>query len=572
MKIFAGVAITKLADPNTNELKYELDSRYKDIVNGIVDFITNLSAAHLRLLDPEKGARLGGFFKWVLYKRFESDISSYYLTLKRLSKKNSMIHLSVEKQNVKYLEDEEYEDDINTTFDIDFKEKLSEVIDKIKSGKGEEHLKILDELKKDTELVNQEITKLEPFIKQGSEILFKNDQKINQLDSMIAQNKNKKILIFTEYKDTLRAIKEYFKDTFKPDEIRFIDSNTKNKQSIIEKFNDPKDKLRILITTDTLSEGFNIGGTDIVVNFDIPYNPVRIIQRIGRATRLDTPKEISVFNFRPDDDIDMELNLVERMELRIKDIIRFIGVEYRIWFETEKELLAERRKMDKKIYLEILDKIRSNLREGDFSKLEIPLNYSRPILILLQKAIKKYGFKKELLEDIKIPTGNNYTLLKGTKGASFIYEDSYNEEILLEKEIEELSKRVDFENIFKSDLTSFSNFKEKKKKENLRMQYFNDKVDRLVNNILDYISAEKLIELYPKVSKLEDSLEQVKHKCGSTTEKVVKKIKLAIKDELSKEKIKAWNAELENSFTKLDVQKKLISKKESLFALGFIEE
>jgi len=262
---------------------------------------------------------------------------------------------------------------------------------------------------------------------------------------MIAQNKNKKILIFTEYKDTLRAIKEYFKDTFKPDEIRFIDSNTKNKQSIIGKFNDSKDKLRILITTDTLSEGFNIGGTDIVVNFDIPYNPVRIIQRIGRATRLDAPKEISVFNFRPDDSIDMELNLVERMELRIKDIIRFIGVEYRIWFETEKELLARKdEKWNKKIYLEILDKIRSNLRKGDFSKLEVPLNYSRPILILLQKSIKKYDIKKEDTEDINIPTGKNYTILKGTKGASFIYEDSYNEKILLDKEIEETIKRVNF--------------------------------------------------------------------------------------------------------------------------------
>jgi len=258
--------------------------------------------------------------------------------------------------------------------------------------------------------------------------------------------KIKKYLIFTEYKDTLRAIKEYFKDTFKPDEIRFIEFKiTKNKQSIIGKFNDSKDKLRILITTDTLSEGFNIGGTDIVVNFDIPYNPVRIIQRIGRATRLDAPKEISVFNFRPDDSIDMELNLVERMELRIKDIIRFIGVEYRIWFETEKELLARKdEKWNKKIYLEILDKIRSNLRKGDFSKLEVPLNYSRPILILLQKSIKKYDIKKEDTEDINIPTGKNYTILKGTKGASFIYEDSYNEKILLDKEIEETIKRVNF--------------------------------------------------------------------------------------------------------------------------------
>jgi len=572
LKVFSGVDITKLADPNINEIKYELDSRYKDVVNGIVDFITNLSAAHLRFLDPEKGARLGGFFKWVLYKRFESDISSYYLTLKRLSKKNDMILLSVEKQNIKYLENDEYGDDININFDIDFKDKLSEVIDKIKSDRGAEHLKILDELKGDTELINQEIEKLEPFIKQGSELLFKNDQKINQLNSMISYNKNKKILIFTEYKDTLRAIKEYFRDTFKLDEIRFIDSNTKNKQFIIEKFNDSEDKLRILITTDTLSEGFNISGADIVVNFDIPYNPVRIIQRIGRATRLDTPKEISVFNFRPDDDIDMELNLIERMELRIKDIIRFIGVEYRIWFETEKELLSERRKMDKKIYLEILDKIRSNLREGEFSKLEIPLDYSRPILILLQKSIKKYGLKKEEIKDIKIPTGQNYTLLKGTKGASFIYKDSFNEEILLDKEVEEISKRVDFENFFKLDLKTFLDFKDKKKKENLRMQYFNDKVDKLVNTILDYISAEKLAELYLEISILEENLEQVKHKCGSTTEKVVKRIKLAIKEEISKDKIKRWNDELENSFTKFDVQKKLTHKKESLFAIGFIED
>jgi len=574
LKSFAGVDITKLPDPDVNEIKYELDSRYKDIVNGIVDFITNLSAAHLRLLDPEKGIRLGGFFKWILYKRFESDISSYYLTLKRLSKKNSMIQISVEKQNVKYLEDEGYEDDIDINFDIDFKEKLNEVIGRIKSGKGAEHLKIIEELKRDTELINDQIKKIEPSLKEGSNILFKNDQKINQLSSILKTNSTKKILIFTEYKDTIKAIKEYFKDSFNADEIRFVDSDTKNKQNIIEKFNDKKDKLRLLVTTDTLSEGFNISGADLVINFDIPYNPVRIIQRIGRATRLDFPKEIEVLNFRPDDDIDVELNLVETMELRIKDIIRFIGVEYRIWFETEKELLSERRKLDKRIYLEILEKIRGNLREGNFNELEISLSYSKPILLLLQKAIKKYGLKKEELEEIKIPTGKNYTMLKGKKAVSIIYKDtdSFNEKSLLEKDIHELDKRVDFETEFKTELKEFSDFKNKKRKEEIRIGYFNDKVDKLINNILDYISAEKLDELFPEVSSLELSLEHVRNKCGSTTERILKKIKLEIKNGVSKQKIKGWSRELENSFTKLEIQEKLISKKESLFALGFIED
>jgi len=574
LKTFAGVDITGLKDPEVEEVKYELDSRYKDVVNGIVEFITSLSAAHLRLLDPEKGVRLGGFFKWILYKRFESDISSYYLTLKRLSKKGTMILTAVEKQNTKYLEEGEYEDDIDINFDLDFKDKLFEVIEKIKAGKGAENLKILEELKLDIDKINQQIQQLEPFLKDGSNVLFKNDQKINQLNSIMKLNKDKKILIFTEYKDTLNAIKEYFKDSIKQDEIRFVDSNTKNKQSIIEKFNDKKDKLRVLISTDTLSEGFNISGADLVINFDIPYNPVRIIQRIGRATRLDTPKEIDVLNFRPDDDLDVELKLVEKMELRIKDIIRFVGVEYRIWFEAEKELLTERRARDKRIYLEVLQKIRSNIREGNFSELETSLNYSKPILILLQKGIRKYLIKKEDLENVNIPTGKNYTLFKGEKGLSMIYKDtdSYNEEILSNKEIVELSKRVDFESSFKNEINSFGEFLGKKKKEDLRMQYFNDNVDKLVNNIFDFISSEKLIELYTEISKLEEVLEQVKHKCGSTTEKVVKKIKIELKEQITKDKIKQWITELEESFTKLDIQKKLDTKKESLFAIGFIEE
>ncbi len=573
LKTFAGVDITKLADPEVKEVKYELDSRYKDVVNGIVDFITSLSAAHLRLLDPEKGIRLGGFFKWVLYKRFESDISSYYLTLKRLSMKNTMILNAVEKRDINHLEDDEYDDEIVVNFDTEFREKLSEVIEKIKSGKGAEYLKILDELKEDTNLVNEEIKKIEPFLKEGSEILFQNDQKINQLDSILSYNNDKKILIFTEYKDTLRAIKEYFADTFDPSEIRFVDSNTKNKQSLIEKFNDVEDKLRILITTDTLSEGFNISGADIVINFDIPYNPVRIIQRIGRATRLDTPKEIEVLNFRPDDDIDVELKLVEKMELRIKDIIRFIGVEYRIWFEAEKELLSERRRRDKKIYLEILEKIRGNLREGNFDELSKSMGYSKPILILLQKAIKKYNLKKEDIEDVKIPSGKNYTLLKGPQLVSFIYQDTdpYNEAALSDKEITEIHKPIDFEAVFRDDLKAFEEFKDKKKKEELRMEYYNDKVDRLVNSILDQISSEKWAELYLDISELELVLDQVQTKCGSTTERILKKIKLEMKDKISEDKIREWITELENSFTKLDVQTKLIRKKESLFAIGFVE-
>lgn len=57
-----------------------------------------------------------------------------------------------------------------------------------------------------------------------------------------------------------------------------------------------------------------------------------------------------------------------------------------------------------------------------------------------------------------------------------------------------------------------------------------------------------------------------------TTEKILRKIRTDIKKEVSKNKIKTWNKDLEDSFTKINVQKKIKPKKESLFAIGFLEE
>ncbi len=88
IKIFTGRDMSKIPDPVVEESKYTLDEKYNETINGLIDFINSLTAAHLRVIDPEKGSRLGPFFKWVLYKRFESDISSFYLTLKRIHKKN----------------------------------------------------------------------------------------------------------------------------------------------------------------------------------------------------------------------------------------------------------------------------------------------------------------------------------------------------------------------------------------------------------------------------------------------------------------------------------------------------
>ncbi|MHA1381321.1 MAG: helicase-related protein [Candidatus Helarchaeota archaeon] len=574
LKEFAGVDLRDIPDPEVFEASYSLHKNYKPIVNGIIDFISNLTAAHLRIIDPERGRRLGGFFKWLLYKRFESSITAYYLTLRRLARKNELIILAIENQDISYLEPE-YEDDVDINFNLDFKENIAEIIDKINEKKNAEFLLLFNDLKKDTELIHKEIQKLEPYA--ISDLRFNNDYKLNKLKIIIENNKNKKILLFTQYYDTLMAIQDYFKNIIEQDNIRFVSSRIQNKYNIIEIFNDVQKNLNLLFSTDTLSEGFNIGGADLVINFDIPYNPVRIIQRIGRATRLDNPKKIEVINFKPDEDIDKELDLIEKMDLRIKDIIKFVGVEYRVWIDREneiRELLNERRLKDINIYSEVVKSIRNDLISGKFDKLEVKIKYTKPTLALLQKIINKYGLTRKDVDKIKLPRGNYYTTLKGNNNLIIYHEpnDIYNENKINIDNIEPINTSINFHKYYEKELMEFEKYLKLQKKENIILQYYTDSLDRRINNIIDLINKNNLDKIYYNMDLLIENLLMIKDKCGSNTEKIVKKIYTKLrKEKFSNKEIIKWIDDLNNSYTIRTTQQTLIEEPFRRFYIAYLE-
>src|SRR5690606_13537216 len=73
------------------------------------------------------------------------------------------------------------------------------------------------------------------------------------------------------------------------------------------------ERVRLLIATDVLSEGMNLQDARIVVSYDMPWNPVRLAQRIGRIDRLGSPHErIRAFTFAPDDRIEEVLRMMKR--------------------------------------------------------------------------------------------------------------------------------------------------------------------------------------------------------------------------------------------------------------------
>ena len=171
------------------------------------------------------------------------------------------------------------------------------------------------------------------------------DDKLQQLLRLLKKHPNEKLLIFTEFCDTARYLYTQLQRAgFK--HIEQIDSRRKvNREEVIECFSpryngrSPQDvtPVQTLITTDVLAEGLNLQDASTIINYDLHWNPVRLMQRIGRLDRrLDSKIEVQlnrtdptvhVWNFLPPTELDDILRLRRRVDGKILRISRTLGIE-----------------------------------------------------------------------------------------------------------------------------------------------------------------------------------------------------------------------------------------------------
>ena len=149
-----------------------------------------------------------------------------------------------------------------------------------------------------------------------------------------------KALVFTEYTATATYIKEYLEERFAGKRVELITGSVdkSRRQEIIRRFSPvansgedekpPDQETDILVSTEVLSEGQNLQDCNYVVNYDLPWNPMRIVQRIGRVDRLtsvhDTVHSRECF---PDEKLDELLTLVGKLMDKIGDINDAIGLD-----------------------------------------------------------------------------------------------------------------------------------------------------------------------------------------------------------------------------------------------------
>lgn len=179
------------------------------------------------------------------------------------------------------------------------------------------------------------------------------DDKLAQLVRALTEDpllKREKVVIFTEFRDTARYLwKQLQARGFT--QVEELDSTRKiNREAVIKRFSPyyncderelsqyTNDQIRILISTDVLSEGLNLQDARLIINYDLHWNPVRLMQRIGRVDRRLNPEiegrlgrsqpvTVHVYNFLPPDELDELLGLYRRVTGKLLRISKTLGIE-----------------------------------------------------------------------------------------------------------------------------------------------------------------------------------------------------------------------------------------------------
>ena len=154
-----------------------------------------------------------------------------------------------------------------------------------------------------------------------------------------------KVLVFTQFADTAEYLYEHVRVLRPGDDVALVRGTDAGQSRIAARFAPranrnmtaaPGPEINILIATDVMSEGLNLQDCDVIVNYDLHWNPVRLIQRFGRIDRIGTDNaEIWGFNFLPEAGIERNLGLTEVLRARIREIHQVIGEDTQILEETE---------------------------------------------------------------------------------------------------------------------------------------------------------------------------------------------------------------------------------------------
>ena len=306
----------------------------------------------------QAGANLRGLMRVMLFKRFESSVYAFRETLKRLLRIHSdvltalsedIVPAGEEAQRLLYESDQMEESQLfDALRQVSLRYNIADFRIDLLKGHIEQDIRLLDEML-------QLVVPITPD----------KDDKLQTLLFLIPKSEIRnpksgaegKRLIFTQYADTARYLYDNLNPNNQHDDIDVIYSGDKSRERLVGrfapkanpwfKFHRGETELSTIVATDVLSEGLNLQDCELplrpsaslrdkIINYDLHWNPVRLIQRFGRIDRIGSEHErIFAFNFLPEIGIERELGLREKLRRRIDEIHETIGEDAAILDPTE---------------------------------------------------------------------------------------------------------------------------------------------------------------------------------------------------------------------------------------------
>jgi len=353
---------------------------------GLTAFINEEKAKEASTLEKQimenlsrAGTQQMGFCKSTFFKRIDSCGFSFLLTLSRHILRNMVfiyaldnkLRLPIGDENQlpdDFLDDDDVNRDIlgedfsnNATIkngelpkiSTDLDEYMRRAEDYYNSISTKNNVSFIDsryfkrtlkqQLKKDCETLIE-------MIKLCGEWQPDTDQKLNLLyDMLTTTHKDEKVVVFTQYSDTANYIGRQLRKRGLR-QIAVVTGGADNPTAEVEKFSPvsnertdiaPEDQYRVMIATDVLSEGQNLQDSHIIVNFDLPWAIIRLIQRAGRVDRIGQKEDqIFCYSFFPADGVEKIISLRERLNNRINENANIIGSD-EIFFEGNEQNLRD---------------------------------------------------------------------------------------------------------------------------------------------------------------------------------------------------------------------------------------
>jgi len=295
------------------------------------------------------------FMRRLLVKRFESSFGAFEKSINRFIAVHQLV-LDFIDSSGKFILDRKLMERITGLDDEQIEEALEDFQNNINPNRAKS--KTIYEVNKfvhKDKFITDINADLELFISIKNELdsmkMVQDDPKrsaiYGRIKELLTQDKNRKIIIFSEYVDTVNHLDVYLKKQL-GDKLLVCDGNVSKKlaDDLESDFNaqtkkSMTNKYQVLLTSDKLAEGFNLNRAGAIVNYDIPWNPTKVIQRVGRINRIGEKvfDELHIYNFFPTEAGSNDVKVREIASQKMFLIHNVLGEDSKI-FDVDEEPTA----------------------------------------------------------------------------------------------------------------------------------------------------------------------------------------------------------------------------------------